>query len=182
MRFDERWIGDEQLRFIAGLAASVSSLPGEVIEVGTHQGLSAISLANAIYPGTLHVVDHWLGDPDWAGNPEISPDIATRDNYGIFLDNIAEGTQGNVKVWKMDWRDFAEQWSDPVKFLYIDAAHSASEVSDNIGAFLPFAVRGAIFAGDDFFHLPVAEGVRRQFPAVNYFMGKLWWVVLQRRN
>jgi hypothetical protein len=74
----------------------------------------------------------------------------------------------------MGWREFAEQWKNPVKFLHIDATHTADEVEDNIRAFLPFAVEGAIFCGDDYQHPPVAEGVARCFSAIGECA--LWWI------
>lgn len=173
MRFDERWTSDEQLTAITDLVAKTSELPGEVIEIGTWQGLSAIPIANAIHPDTLHVVDHWLGDEGISG---IDPEVVKRDNYGIFLNNIKEGTAGNVWVHKMGWREFAKDWELPIRFLYIDAAHTRKEVSDNIAVLLPFAVPGAIIAGDDWQHPPVREGVGEHFHKVWVQLHKLWWV------
>jgi hypothetical protein len=177
LRFDERWISDEQLHALAGLAIGTDGLPGEVIEIGTWQGLSAIPLAAAVYPAELHVVDHWLGDPPGQG---IAPGLAARDNYGIFLANISEGTRGNVTVWKMGWRQFAAQWDKPIRFLHLDATHTTREVSDTIAAFRPLIVPGGIFAGDDWGWPPLEAGVREQFrdEAVSTRFGTLWWVRL----
>ena len=179
MRFDTFWINDGQLHELTVLAAGTNDLPGEVIEVGVYQGRSAIPLANAVYPTTLHAVDNWQGGLD---DPEAvalgivqTPDELSRDNRGIFLENIAEGARGNIKVHDMDWREFTEQWTSPVRFLHIDATHTANQVSDNIAALLPFAVPGAIFAGDDYTYSGVREGVSRHFPEVNE-SGALWWV------
>jgi hypothetical protein len=180
MRFDECWISTEQLELTTQLAAGTNDLPGEAIEVGVYQGRSAIPIANAVYPSTLHAVDNWQGGRD---NPEaVAAGITQtdreldRDNHGIFLANVAEGTKGNVEVWKMDWRDFAERWTKPVRFLHIDATHTAREVSDNIEAFLPYAVKGAVFCGDDYTFGRVREGVEKCFPNVNSGPSALWWV------
>jgi hypothetical protein len=178
MRFDEIWIGENQLRYLSYLLRTTASLPGEVVEVGVWQGLSTITLMNTCAPANVHAVDHWLGD----NNPEgIDRErAASRDNYQIFLDNVAEATMGNVIIHKMDWREFAHEFKEPIRFLHIDATHTAEEVSDNIRALLPLAVDGAIFAGDDFTSWPgVAEGVRRVFGADNFCAaGDLWWKVL----
>ena len=190
MLFHERWIGESQLSKTVELAASTNDLQGEVIEVGVHQGLSAIPIANAVYPGILHAVDCWdwqaVLDNDERYNPldhagslariHLQQETVSRDNYQIFQDNVSEGTHGNVSIWKMGWREFAEQWREPVRFLHIDAAHTADEVADNIGAFLPYAVEGAIFCGDDYLHPPVAEGVARKFSKVHAGPAALWWV------
>jgi hypothetical protein len=69
--YNEHWIAEGQLNRIAELAASVKDLPGEVIEIGVHQGLSAIPIANAVYPDILHAVDHW----DWQ---KVSPGVLAR--------------------------------------------------------------------------------------------------------
>jgi Methyltransferase domain len=182
VRFDEIWTLDAQLVLLGALAQSTTLLDGSVIEIGTWQGRSAIPIANAIAPAVLHVVDHWLGDEPEAvaAGRGIRPELVERDNYGIFLDNIAEATAGNVRVWKMGWREFAAQWTEPIRFLHLDATHTADEVSENIAALLPLFVPGGIFAGDDYDWPGVQEGVYRQFTReqVNVQFNKMWWVVV----
>jgi hypothetical protein len=176
MRFDEFWIGPAQLALTAALARSTTDLPGEVVEIGTWQGLSAIPIAHAVAPATLHVVDHWLGDG--AAAVGIDPAKVERDNYGIFLANLQDARAGNVEVHKMDWREFAKEWDRPVRFLHLDATHSADEVSDNIAALLPFAADGTVFCGDDYGFPEVREGIDRQFTDVSSSEGKLWWKII----
>jgi hypothetical protein len=184
LRFDEEWMGTDQLNVLAALAQSTGYLEGEAVEIGTWQGRSAIPIANAIKPAVLHVVDHWRGDAPEAvaAGLGIRPELVERDNYGIFQANIAEGTDGNVQVWKMGWREFAAQWDKPVRFLHLDATHTEEEVSDNIAALLPHAVPGAIYAGDDWNWPGVAAGVRRQFAAadIQVMFDKLWWVTIPK--
>jgi MMP 1-O-methyltransferase len=180
VRFDETWLLPEQLNVLSALAQAASRLDGAVVEVGTWQGLSAVHLANAVHPKSLHVVDHWKGDDPAAvaKGQGIRPELVERDNYGIFLANMAEGTKGNFLVWKMDWRDFASRWSSPIAFLHLDATHTRSEVRDNIRALLPFAVPGGVFAGDDWDWPEVADGVRDCFDPerVTVMFNKMWWV------
>ena len=182
MRFDEEWMGMDQIGVLCALAQSTGGVEGEVIEIGTWQGRSAIPIANTVRPAVLHVVDHWLGDgPEAvAAGTSINPELVKRDNYGIFLANVAEGTEGNVQVWKMDWREFAAQWDKPVRFLHLDGDHTTREVSDNIAAMLPHMAPGSVFAGDDWNWPTVAAGVREQFPEekINVQFDKLWWVCL----
>jgi hypothetical protein len=182
LRFDEEWMGQGQLDVLAALAQSTSRLDGEAIEIGTWQGRSAIPIANAIAPKVLHVVDHWEGDDPAAvaQGLGIPAELVKRDNYGIFTANVAEATQGNVSVWKMGWREFAGQWDRPIRFLHLDATHTTREVSENIAALLPHAMRGAVFAGDDWNWPTVAAGVREQFSGdkINVLFDKLWWVQL----
>jgi hypothetical protein len=182
LRYDEEWMSQPQINVLAALAQSTGLLDGSAVEIGTWQGRSAIPIANAIRPRILHVVDHWEGDgpESVAAGQAIRPELVARDNYRIFLDNIAEGTLGNVHVWKMGWREFAERWAGPISFLHLDADHTTAEVDDNLAAVLPYAVPGAIFAGDDWDWPTVQAGVRRHFTdeQLNVQFNKLWWVSL----
>lgn len=175
MRFDERWIGADQLERLAQLARRTNGLPGEVVEIGTWQGLSAIPIAQAVSPSSLHVVDHWRGDNE--GVQGIDPELVKRDNFGIFQANVREAHLRNVLVWHMEWREWAAKWTRPVRFAHIDATHTADEVSDQIAFLKPLTCSGGILAGDDYDWPPVAEGVHRHFQPESP-NGKLWWVVL----
>lgn len=154
-RFTEDWFSATSCRVLADLARTTDRLDGAVIEVGCWEGRSTIALANAIHPATLHAVDTWAGSPG-----EISAELAAeRDVFDTFTANIAEATAGNVAVHRMGWRDFFADWSDPVRFIHIDAEHSYTEVRENIEAVLPYVVAGGIVCGDDQHHPPVREAV-----------------------
>jgi hypothetical protein len=174
VRFDEAWYSEAQAAEIAALAASTSSLPGECVEIGAWQGRSTTGITRAIAPATLHVVDHWQGDESTRA---ASPGSEARDNYGIFMENMAEATAGNFMVWRVDWHDFVKVWEYPVRFLHLDADHSVEAVSDCLRAMLPFAVPGAIFAGDDWPWPSVRAGVLEVFPesSVRQGVDALWW-------
>ena len=171
MRFDDVWMQPWQLERLAELARD-SRGDGEFIEIGTHQGLSAIPIANAIYPATLHVVDHWKGSTDF------KPYMLERDNYVIFMKNILDGTQGNIQVHRQDWRDFALGWESPVRFLHLDAEHTEAEVLCQIGTFRPYMAEGSILAGDDYNWPEVRSSVQTHFTQrqVHILSNKLWWV------
>jgi predicted O-methyltransferase YrrM len=162
----------KQLGKIDTLAIRTHGVYGAAVEIGAHQGLSATHIAAAIEPDTLHVVDHWRG------NDDMTSEIRARDNYSIFLANMAELTAGNFKVHKMDWREWAKDWTDPIRFLHLDATHTTEEVADNLQALLPLAAPKAIFCGDDWNWPAVKEGVLKIFPPtkVHVFLNKLWWV------
>ena len=171
MRFDDVWMQNWYLNKLCELAIKAGPA-GAAIEIGVHQGMSAIPVANAIYPATLHAVDHWEGSTDF------TPEMLARDNYSIFLSNIAEGARGNIQVHKQDWPDFALDWTGPVGFLHLDAEHTKTEVFDQIKAFLPYMAEGSILAGDDYDWPGVHEGVRSHFEYqhVHAMGNKLWWV------
>jgi hypothetical protein len=184
VRFDEQWLGRDQVIQTAALAQSTGHLAGEAIEIGAWQGLSTVSITQAIEPSVLHVVDHWKGDSE---SPEaieqglaIPAACLERDNHAIFLANMAEATAGNFQVWKMDYREFLAQWSEPVRFLHLDDGHLADDVERQLAALRKHAVPGALFCGDDWDWPTVREGILRVFPQdqINLGAGKLWWTVL----
>ena len=77
------------------------------IEIGVHQGLSALPIAHAIFPDVLHAVDHWEGSTDFR------PESWRRDNLDIFVRNLLEAgtTHHNILIHKQDWRIFARRRS-----------------------------------------------------------------------
>lgn len=183
--FHEHWMGQDQVIQVSALAQSTGYLAGEAIEIGAWQGLSTVGITTAIVPSVLHVVDHWLGDsqsPEAIEQGLAIPAVCLeRDNYAIFMDNMAEATAGNFQVWRMDYRDFLAQWDAPVRFLHLDDGHLADDVERQLAGLKPFAVPGAIFAGDDWDWPTVQEGILRVFPReeINLGAGKLWWAVLK---
>lgn len=173
MRFDEVWMQPWQTQLLAELAARTNELWGAAIEIGTHQGLSAIPIAKAIRPRDMCVVDHWLGSSDF-------PPEARRDNYSIFVTNIIEAHATNICVHKEDWREFALRFLGEIRFLHLDAEHTLKEVEDQIAFFMSRHAEGAIIAGDDYGWEEVQTAVRRSFPQpqINVEQNKLWWVQL----
>lgn len=158
-RFGEQWFGPGSCRAVADLVRSTNHLDGRVIEIGCWAGRSTVHIAHAAYPAVLHAVDTWQGSPD-----EISGELAaTRDVYAQFLTNIDELTRGNVKPYRMGWREYVTEEFSPTRFCHIDAEHTYREVFDNIEAIRPLMVPGGIICGDDAHHPPVIEAVTDQF-------------------
>ncbi len=176
MRFDERWMGECQTEHLGRLALSVKNLPnGEYVEIGVWQGWSAIPIAQAIDPAVLHCVDHWQGD----ASGSIPPELLARDNKGIFLANVKESGLP-IAVYDMGWREWLDGFTERIRFLHLDASHTADEVADNIKAVMPAMVPGGILAGDDWDWPEVRKGIVRAIPdldqKVSVLWDKLWWV------
>ena len=74
-RFDDVWMQQWQLDKLAELAGE-SCNKGAAIEIGVHQGLSAIPIAHAVFPDVLHAVDHREGVPT-SGRRCLSVTIST---------------------------------------------------------------------------------------------------------
>lgn len=153
--FTEDWFSVQDREALAACARSVQHLDGAVIEIGSWEGRSTISLAAAVWPCQVHAVDTWAGSPG-----EISAELAAeRDVYATFLANIGEATAGNVVPHRMGWREFMADWTGPIRLVFIDAEHTYREVRDNIEAVLPHVVLGGMVCGDDAHHPPVRQAV-----------------------
>jgi predicted O-methyltransferase YrrM len=158
--FTEDWFGEASQEALADLYRRVAHLDGDIVEVGSWEGRSTIVLANAAAPALVHAVDTWEGSPG-----EISAGLAAeRDVYATFVANIEAATAGNVEAHRSDWRAYFADHRAPVRFVFIDAAHTYEEVADNIAAVLPLLVRGGIICGDDMHHRPVREAVLALLP------------------
>lgn len=171
MRFDHVWMQPWQTEKLSQLAA-VSCITGEVIEIGVYQGLSAIPIAEAIFPKTLHAVDHWKGSSDF------TDDMRAVDNFDVFISNIIQAEKTNVTIHAQDWHEFASHWAAPIGFMHLDAEHTKSEVAEQIETFLPHMASGSVLAGDDYDWPTVREGITVHFNPgeVNVMGHKLWWV------
>ena len=86
--FHEDWFGVESCAALADLARRVNGVEGRIVEVGSWEGRSTITLANAAHPRTVHAVDTWRGSPG-----EVSFELAgERDVFGQFSANIDKFT------------------------------------------------------------------------------------------
>lgn len=169
MRFTEEWFGVESCKGLVMLADLVADVAGEIIEIGSWEGRSTCTLANAVYPRVVHAVDHWQGSPG-----ELSaPLAAERDVYAAWAANVNELTAGNVVAHRMGWRDYTPD--GPVAFVFIDAEHSYTEVRDTVNAYLPLMVSGGVICGDDAHHPPVRQALFEVLPVNEiYTQATLW--------
>jgi len=168
-RFDEQWISAAQLAMTTDLAAGTNGLRGDAVEIGVHQGRSALPVAAVIWPGRLHAVDDWSG-------LDLPPDATARDNHAIWLANVAASPAPvNITTWRMEWRDWAGRWAGPVRFAHIDAHHTTKEVADQIAYLWPRMVPGGVLAGDDYGKPPVGQAVRDAFGSSLHVYEDLWW-------
>ena len=153
--FHEEWFPEASQQVLADLACSVADVPGMLVEFGSWEGRSTISLARVVYPRTVIACDTWQGSPS-----EISATLAAkRDVHAQFTANIQHWTKGNVVPYVMGWREFMEAEAGPIALAFIDAEHTYREVYDNIAAVLPHIQSGGVICGDDVHHPPVWEAV-----------------------
>lgn len=171
--YTEDWISKPQLRLLGKAAAYAKQChsTGSFVEVGVWEGRSAITIAQAINPRTLHAVDHWLGDIDNPHTDEgVRPELLeNRDVFAQFQRNVRAARLSNICVEKMSWQAFFQRSQHlALAFVHLDGAHDYSSVYDNLIAFLALSVPEAIFCGDDAQHPEVAAAVRDAFSSAQY--------------
>lgn len=177
-QFTEQWFGPEKARRLIEALNCVSGT-GSIVEVGSWEGRSTITIANQCFPDLVHSIDHWQGD---IGNVKVAELAASRNVYATFIANMNAATKGNYLVHKMSWR--AMNWKElaPIKFLFIDGDHTFNEVFDNINVALPLMSKGGVIAGDDYSIKGVKQAVLETLGEVNHKAGKrfadVWYKVI----
>lgn len=160
--FGEMWFPVESQKVLAFVARCTGHLAGDVIEIGSWTGRSTCVLANAVHPSVVRAVDTWEGSPG-----EVSAELAAeRDIFTQFKENVAAFTLGNVRPYRMGWREYFENHPRPVRLCFIDAEHTYEEVHDNVETVLPLMMDGGILCGDDIRHPPVERAVDELLPNV----------------
>lgn len=163
--FKNNWFQAQKARgVLLALDATAMAGPGEYVEVGSWEGKSSVFLANEIKPRTLHCFDHWLGH-----DSDLTADLAAeRDVAAEFRENMDALTSGNYEAHRGDWRDTLIPFlaDHPVRFLYLDAAHTYDEVSAQLAVIVPALVPGGVLAGDDYGRPGVKRAVTEKFGEV----------------
>lgn len=136
--------------------------PEVVVEIGSWLGSSAIFMGKLLKPNAkLYAIDHWMfGSAGVNENPEWSKRLPTL--YQQFLSNVIHSqlTETIVPI-RMLSTEAAAALDLVVDLIYIDGAHDAESVyQDIINWFPKLSSKGEIY-GDDYFHLPVQAGVQR---------------------
>jgi predicted O-methyltransferase YrrM len=169
--FTENWMSDRDIAEFHSAMRAVSAADGKVIEVGSWEGKSTIQIANFFYPQTVEVIDLW--GPDSRITKEVV-ERGGRDVFETFRRNMDAETKGNYRVHRMNWRDYL--FVDPIRFIFIDADHSYSEVRDGINAVKHLIVSGGVIAGDDIQLKSVRDAVRDSLGSPAMTNGKVWWM------
>jgi predicted O-methyltransferase YrrM len=148
--FTENWYPTYKLDALKQAAESIKGAPGIIVEIGCWEGKSTCTLANAVYPETVHAVDTWQGNIAEGADHASVVKAKERDVHKAFLANIAKRTKGNVTDRKQDCMEYLKSLKCAVKFCHIDAAHDYASVKQTIQLLKPLLVKGAILCGDDF--------------------------------
>lgn len=134
--------------------------PNVVIEVGSWLGMSTRFIASRLpSDGKLYAVDTWKGsfNEEWhLKDPRISH------LYQLFLSNVKHAGLADVIVpIRMNSLEAAAALDVQADFIYIDAAHDADSVYQDIMAWYPHLKKGGLMCGDDWDWGTVRLGVMR---------------------
>lgn len=142
---------DKEARFLT-MAASIPSASGVILEIGSFKGRSTIALAKvAELAGEAHT-GLWAVDP-FTSPTETCPDLEVPSSFPEFTANLERaGVSDKVQVFQGFSFDLAPEWSENIRFLWIDGDHTYKGAKTDFDLFSPFLEDGAIIAFHDTLH------------------------------
>ncbi len=178
LNFSMHTATEEHLKLLQELFLKVKNKTGNIIEFGSFEGKSSISLCEVAFPELLHCVDTWEGGIDGFGNSPVA--------YINFLHNMEESDCIYMEH-KMDMFEYIKfQHKESCKFIYLDASHDYESVKRGIEECMTLLIPGGILCGDDFLnankyrvdlHGGVEKAVEDVFHGEYFVDGQMWWVV-----
>lgn len=137
---------------LAGYAAQVPE-DQAIVEIGSYKGKSTCYLASEA-KARVYAVDPW-GLP---GN--VAGRFGYTSAFPEFMGQItAMGYEGRITPIQDFGHLAGEDWTGPVGLLFVDGDHSARSVEQDVKAWLPHLVKGAVLILDDL-DTPKNPGVR----------------------
>jgi predicted O-methyltransferase YrrM len=135
----------EEGRFLSQLAASVSD--GVIVEIGSHQGKSAIALARGSLSGPK--ADVFAVDPHEPFKGLYGGTFGPADRQAFYR-HIADAQVGEiVRLLSLPGPVAAIGFNRPVALLFIDGDHSLAGVTNDFDAWSVHLTPDAIVAFDD---------------------------------
>jgi predicted O-methyltransferase YrrM len=123
-------------------------LSGDIVELGAYKGRSTLCLAlgcRAANNGKVYGIDKFvfkLAAQEKYGNPP--------ETESIFDHNIKKkGLKNRVVKKKSSFQEAVKGWSEPIRFLFIDGAHSYEGTKANFLSWEPFVKVGGVIAFHD---------------------------------
>ena len=138
-------------RHMLVLMAVCPTAEGEVLEIGSFQGLSTVLLATALESTSdprIHACDPWAAIEAFGATM-----TTTDDTFHAFTESITKaGVADRVTVHRAFSSDLATQWDRPLRLLWIDGDHSVSGATEDFVNFSKHVVPGGIVAFHDVMH------------------------------
>ena len=157
---------DGEARALYAAAVAAASV-GDLVEIGTYQGKSAILLAGAARAGgrMLLTVDHHRGSeehqPGWEyHDPElVDPAVGLIDTLPLARRSLAlAGVEDSVILVVGRSGDVARLWSGTAGFVFIDGGHTDIAAQTDYEGWAPKLARGGVLAIHDVFPDPADGG------------------------
>jgi predicted O-methyltransferase YrrM len=157
---------DGEARALYAAAVDGASV-GDLVEIGTYQGKSAILLAGAARAGgrMLLTVDHHRGSeehqPGWEyHDPElVDPAVGLIDTLPLARRSLAlAGVEDSVILVVGRSGDVARLWSGTAGFVFIDGGHTDLAARTDYEGWAPKLARGGVLAIHDVFPDPADGG------------------------
>lgn len=121
--------------------------PKVCVELGTWMGASAIPVARAIrrWGGTLTCVDTWAGTVDGQSLYRAPWMLAS-----CARNMLEAGVSATIRLIPAPTLDAVTWWTEPIDYLYVDAAHDYDSVRADLDAWGPHVRPGGLLLGDDY--------------------------------
>lgn len=128
---------------------------GAIVEIGSFMGKSTCWLATGSKNAQrekVYAVDHFAGSPEHQENAkhEVRALVEQGTTFHKFEENIRNfGVEDHVIPVKASSQEAAEQWSGPIRLLFIDADHSYEASQLDFSLWSPHVVLGGLIAFHD---------------------------------
>lgn len=130
------------------IAASVDA--GDIVEIGSYKGKSAVALGYGIREGGRSSTTRlYCIDPHCPFTGQLGGQFGPIDRHDFFVNMIETGTFEEAALINLPARDAALAWRRPIGFLFIDGDHRYPMVRDDFFRWLPHVLDGGIVALDD---------------------------------
>ena len=142
------WVRKEELQFLFQ-AAALPTTQGEVLEIGSFRGRSAVVLAKA---AKMAGQDRVFACDPFPPRPAADPS-AEDTTYDDFIATLRDHkVTENVEVHRIASSELARIWDRPIRLLWIDGDHTYAGVKGDVDGFLSHLAPGAIIALHDVDH------------------------------
>jgi predicted O-methyltransferase YrrM len=153
------FLSEREARFLMN-AVALTPAQGANVEIGSFMGRSTVGLAyvvRALGNRKLTAID-----PHTAPS-ETDPQLdGAETSYSQFIANLDRANVRDVVDVRVAYSsEVAQNWNEPIRFLWIDGDHTYAGAKADLDMFKPFLVDGAIVAMHDV--LSTFEGSLRVF-------------------
>ena len=141
------WLTSREVEFLA-LAAACPTAEGEILEIGSFRGRSAIVLAKASALADSCRIS--AVDPHPVSGPTIEDEHGNPSAIALFEANLREaGVRDRIEIHQMLSGELATQWDRPLRLLWIDGDHTYTGAKIDYDGFSPYLTDGAMVAFHD---------------------------------